>query len=163
MFSRNEHCNAILRLAHRCSQQAQAAFRYTYLHVIRSTVRSSHSRNTKYNNTYNTLNNSATSKPGPPHCRGFTVTLRHSTLGRAPLDEWSVRRRDLYLTTSNTHKKQTSIPSAGFEPAIQASERPQTHPFDRAATGIGRTALLLGNDVNAPRYGKSQNNNKRRN
>ena len=26
---------------------------------------------------------------------------------------------------------------AGFEPAIPASERPQTHALDRAATGIG--------------------------
>jgi len=24
---------------------------------------------------------------------------RHTTLGRTPLDEWSARRRDLYLTT----------------------------------------------------------------
>jgi len=22
----------------------------------------------------------------PPHCRGFTITLRHTTLGRTPLD-----------------------------------------------------------------------------
>ena len=36
--------------------------------------------------------------------RGFTITLRHITFGRTPLDEWSVRRRDLYLTTNNTHK-----------------------------------------------------------
>jgi len=28
------------------------------------------------------------------------------------------------------------MPPAGFEPAIPASERPQTHVFDRAATGI---------------------------
>jgi hypothetical protein len=27
--------------------------------------------------------------------------------------------------------------SAGFEPAIPASERPQTHALDRVATGIG--------------------------
>jgi hypothetical protein len=26
---------------------------------------------------------------------------------------------------------------AGFEPTIPASERPQTHALDRAATGIG--------------------------
>jgi hypothetical protein len=45
------------------------------------------------------------------------------TLGRTPLDEWSAHRRDLYLTTHNTHKRQTSMPSAGFEP-IPASERP---------------------------------------
>jgi hypothetical protein len=33
--------------------------------------------------------------------QGFTITLRHTTLGRTPLDEWSARRRDLYLTTHN--------------------------------------------------------------
>ena len=32
---------------------------------------------------------------------------------------------------------QTSMPPAGFEPAIPASERPQTHALDHAATGIG--------------------------
>jgi hypothetical protein len=28
----------------------------------------------------------APSVPGPPHYRGFTITLRHTTLGRTPLD-----------------------------------------------------------------------------
>jgi hypothetical protein len=78
----------------------------------------------------------AASEPGPPHYRGFTITLRHTTLGRTPLDEWSARRRDLYQTTRNTHKRQTSIPPAGFEPAIPASYRPQTHALDRVATRI---------------------------
>jgi hypothetical protein len=68
--------------------------------------------------------------------RGFTITFIHTTLGMTPLDEGSARRRDLYLTTHNTHKKQTSMPPVGFEPAIPASERPQTHALDRAATGI---------------------------
>ena len=40
-------------------------------------------------------------------------------------------------TTHNTHKRQTSMSPAGFEPAIPASERPQTHALDRAAIGIG--------------------------
>jgi hypothetical protein len=75
--------------------------------------------------------------------RGFTITLfRHTTLGRTPLDEWPVRRRDLYLTTHNTHKRQTSMPSVGFEPAIPPSERLQIHFLDRAATGIGSLLLL---------------------
>jgi hypothetical protein len=39
--------------------------------------------------------------------RRFTITLRHTTLGRTPLDEWSARPRDLYLTT---HNRQTSMP-----------------------------------------------------
>ena len=37
--------------------------------------------------------------------RGFRITLfRHTTLGWTPLDEGSAPRRDLYLTTHNTHK-----------------------------------------------------------
>ena len=32
--------------------------------------------------------------PGPPHYRGFTITLRHMTLGWTPLDEWSTRHRE---------------------------------------------------------------------
>jgi hypothetical protein len=35
------------------------------------------------------------------------------TLGRNALDEWSARRRHLYLTTQ--HKRQTPVPPAGFE------------------------------------------------
>jgi hypothetical protein len=64
--------------------------------------------------------------PRPPHSRGFMITFRHTTLSRAPLDEFSARRSDFYLTTHNTHKRQTSIPPSGFKPTIPASERPQT-------------------------------------
>jgi len=53
-------------------------------------------------------------------------TQRRTTVGRTPLDELSARRRDLYLTTHNTHNRQTSIPSAGFEPTILTGDRPQT-------------------------------------
>ena len=35
------------------------------------------------------------------------------------------------------------MPPAGFELAIPASERPQTHALDRAATGIGSAALRI--------------------
>jgi hypothetical protein len=63
------------------------------------------------------------------------------TLGRTPLDEWSARRRDLYLTTHNTHKWQTSMLPAGFEPAIPEIERPQTHALDRAANCIYNTYI----------------------
>ena len=69
------------------------------------------------------------SGPGPPYYRRFTIALRHTTLDRASLDEGSVRRRDLYLTTNNTHKRQASMSPAGLEPAIQTSDRPQTYAF----------------------------------
>jgi len=64
-------------------------------------------------------------------------TQQRTTVGRTPLYEWSVRRRDLYLTTYNTHKRQTSMPLVGFEPTIPASEQPETYALDRAATGTG--------------------------
>ena len=51
-------------------------------------------------------------------------TQRRSTVGRTPLDEWSARRRDLYLTTHDTHNRQISMPPLGFEPKISAGERP---------------------------------------
>ena len=64
-------------------------------------------------------------------------TQRHTTVGRTPLDEWSARRRDLYLTTQNTHNRQTSMHPVGFEPTVSAGEQPQTYALDRAATGNG--------------------------
>jgi len=51
-------------------------------------------------------------------------TQRRITVSRTPLYEWSARRRDLYLTTHNTHKRQTSIFPVGFEPTISEGERP---------------------------------------
>ena len=70
----------------------------------------------------------------------FMITFRHTTVGRNPLDERSGQGRDLYLTIPNTHNRQASVSPAGFEPAIPATERQQTHALDRAATG---TAYFL--------------------
>jgi len=71
-------------------------------------------------------------------------TQRRTTVGRTPLDEWSVRRTDLYLTAYNTHNRQISMPPVGFEFTISAGERPQTYVLDRAATGTGvKTGLTL--------------------
>jgi hypothetical protein len=41
-----------------------------------------------------------------------------------------------YTGQHSTHKKQTSMPTEGFEPATPASERPQTYALNRAAIGI---------------------------
>jgi hypothetical protein len=59
------------------------------------------------------------------------------TFGGTPVEEGSACRRDLCLTKHNTHNRQTSMPTVRFEPAIPASEWPQTYALDRAATGIG--------------------------
>ena len=57
-------------------------------------------------------------------------TQRRTTVGRTPLDEWSARRRDLYLIVHNTHNRQTSMSPVGFESTISAGERPQTYALD---------------------------------
>jgi len=62
-------------------------------------------------------------------------TQWRTTVGRTPLDGWSACRRNLYLTTHNTHSRQTSMPRAGFEPTISAGEWPQPYALDCAATG----------------------------
>jgi hypothetical protein len=59
---------------------------------------------------------------------------RRTTVSRTPLDKRSARRRDLYLTTHNTHNRQTSMPPVGFEPTISAGQRLQTFALHRAVT-----------------------------
>jgi hypothetical protein len=41
-----------------------------------------------------------------------------TTVGRTPLDEWSARYRNLYLTTLDTHNRQIYMRRVGFERAI---------------------------------------------
>ena len=101
----------------------------------------------------------APSVPGPLHYRGFMITPWHSTLGRIPPDEWSAQHGELYLTTHNIHKRQTSMPQAGFEPTIPASERLQTHVLDREITGTdkGNITCLLGADCHSTTWCWSAN------
>jgi hypothetical protein len=61
------------------------------------------------------------------------------TFNRTPLDERLAHRRNLYLTTHNIQKRQTSMSPVGFEPAIPPSEQPQTYAFDHVAT---RTSIM---------------------
>jgi len=49
--------------------------------------------------------------------------ITHTTLGWTPLDESAAHRRDLYLKTHNTHKKQSCMPPLGFKPTVPASEQ----------------------------------------
>jgi len=86
------------------------------------------------------------SGPRLPNFRGSEITLRHTTVGRTPLDEWSTSRTDLYLTKHNNHKRQPFMSLAIFEPTNPASVRPQTHVWDSVATGIGQ--MLCTSNIN---------------
>jgi hypothetical protein len=69
-------------------------------------------------------------------------TRRRTTVGRTPLDERSSGRRETYLTTYNTHERQISMPPAGFESTIPASEGLQTHALDRAGNILGHQEVI---------------------
>jgi len=79
----------------------------------------------------------APSRPRLFHYRGFTITLRHTTIGRILRTSDQLVAETSICTTHNTHKTQASMPPAGLEPAIPASERPETHVLDCTATGVG--------------------------
>jgi hypothetical protein len=82
-----------------------------------------------------TISDGATARSGQgsPHFRGFTITLRHTTLSRTPLDEWSARCRDLYLTKQ--HSQETDIHACGgirtHNPSKQAAADPRLRPHVR--------------------------------
>jgi hypothetical protein len=76
----------------------------------------------------------APSGPRPPSYRGFTITHRHTTLGNSPLEKWSARSTELYLSIHNNHKKQSSMHPAGFEPTIPASQFYTARPVVSAQT-----------------------------
>ena len=61
-------------------------------------------------------------------------TQRRSTVGRTPLDELSASRRDLYLTTHDTHNRQISMPPVGFDPQISAGERQGRSPAENVGS-----------------------------
>ena len=73
----------------------------------------------------------------PPQYLGFTITLKHTTLVRTSLDEWSARPRELYLKTHSTHKSHTHA-AGGIRtrnPNIRAAAgsrlRPRSHRYWR--------------------------------
>ena len=81
--------------------------------------------------------------PESRHCRGFTITFRHTTVGRTPLDEWSARRTD-----NTQHSQQTDIHAPGgiqtHNPSKRSAADPRLRPRghrDRHIT-ITRTHYL---------------------
>jgi len=77
----------------------------------------------------------------PPVGHGLLITETSRSHSDPPLSVGhlsTIDQPDADMETHNTHKRHTSMSWAGFEPAIPASERPQNHALDRAATGIGK-------------------------
>jgi hypothetical protein len=80
--------------------------------------------------------------PWRPHSWGFLDhTQWHTTVSRTPLDKWSARHRDLYLTTHNTNNRQTSMPPPSRWAASDPCLRLRGH-WDRQNTRITIYKLL---------------------
>jgi hypothetical protein len=83
----------------------------------------------------------APSGPGPPHCRGFTITIRHITLGKTPLDLWSGLRKQHTTLTRDRHPcpRRNSNPqsqqASGRRPTPQTA-RPLASTGEKWASSI---------------------------
>ena len=88
----------------------------------------------------------------PQWARSFSITRfldhtqRRTTVGRIPTDEWSARRRDLYLT-HNTHNKHPcprwdSNPQSQQASGRRPTVRPRGH-WDRLHIHISTQIILL--------------------
>jgi len=74
-------------------------------------------------------------------------TQRRTTVGRTPLGECSARRKDLYLTTHNTHNTQTSMPPGGI----------RTHDLSRRAAAVWNMSACCRIDYGVvPRFLKNK-------
>jgi hypothetical protein len=73
-------------------------------------------------------------------------TQRRTADCRNPLDEWSARRKDLYLKTHNTYNRQDIHAAGGIRthnPSKRATADPHIHNYQTVSTGEagGRTCL----------------------
>jgi len=64
-----------------------------------------------------------------------SYTLRHTTLGRTPPEEGSSRRRNLYLTRHNTHKRHTSMPGRDSNSQSKQASCRRTTPYTARPPG----------------------------
>ena len=72
----------------------------------------------------------------PPVCQGLLINKGSSPHSVELL--WTSDQPDAGSSTwHTTFTRGTSVPQVGFDPKIVATERPQNHALDRAATGIG--------------------------
>ena len=75
----------------------------------------------------------APSGPGPPHYRGFMITLRHMTFSRTDMDEWTSYQPIAGPVPDNTQFSQdTDIPAPGGirtrNPSKRAAADPRLRP-----------------------------------
>ena len=83
-------------------------------------------------------------------------TQRRTTFGRTPLDKWSTRRRDRYLTTHNTHNKHPCPPldsnhNFSRRAAVDLRLRPHGH-WDRHIRSCTRNTKYITISQNTTKF-----------
>jgi hypothetical protein len=90
------------------------------------------------------------SRPGPPHYRGFMITVTKTHHTWQGFSGWVISPTQRPVRDKTQHSQQTSMHQAGFETAIPATERPSDpllRPHDH------RDQLTINNNVlNAESY-----------
>jgi len=76
--------------------------------------------------------------------RSLGHTQWRTAFGRAPLDEWSARIRDLYLTTRNTYNRHTSLPPRWYSNP-QSQQRKAADPRLRPRGRWDRLFFVMEN------------------
>ena len=79
-------------------------------------------------------------------CQGFLIIEASQSHSDTPHSVGTLRTRG-QPEAETSLRRQTSMPSAGFETANTASERPQTHALDFAATRIGTSMSVNANVI----------------
>jgi len=74
---------------------------------------------------------------GSPHCRGFNITLIHTTLSRTPLDEWSAKAETSTWKHIALTRERQLWRRRDSNPQSQQARGRKTHALDGAATGTG--------------------------
>jgi len=80
---------------------------------------------------------------GTPHYLGFTIILRHTTIGRTTLYESSARRGNLTWQNTTLTRDRHPCPRPDSNPQSKQASGRKTHALDRAANGIDRHKEIL--------------------
>ena len=79
--------------------------------------------------------------PSPPVVEDFEASRSYSDTPHSIGLLWTSHQQDAETSIYPHTTLTTSMPPAGFGPAVPANERPQTHILERAATAIGKMSV----------------------
>jgi hypothetical protein len=113
-------------------------YTHTHIHTHTDTHTNTHTQTHTHTHTHTHKNTQTHTQPHlQTHTHTQTDTHKHTHIvGLLSTSDQPVAQTAI-CTTHNKHHKPTSMPSAGYEPAIAAIELPQIYASDVTSTAIG--------------------------